>query len=173
MPSDPQGLAVIGMGVLTAFAAWTSLSVFRRYLKSRYTPALLIALAFFLNFVIFPIALWTLRYITDGTMEAPEILVSVLRVVSINSIIASTILYGVFTRMVFRRDSSGATMFLVCVGIIIAVCHQMLLAAHPTTVLSYEGPRATFVIATLAELTIFGWLTYESLAMWKKYKNNS
>jgi hypothetical protein len=116
-PQVFEGIAIF----FNLIVMWVvSVSILRRYLESKYPPALLAASGFLvLGFIFTPILLFVVIFIQAHPDLEAAAWIKFLTILYNNAFVIGLFLFTVFTRQVFRPGRRGSLFLLIFIGILL------------------------------------------------------
>ncbi len=149
-----------------------SIAILRRYLETKYPPALLAASAFLvLGFIFTPLLLFSVIALqTHPDLETAAWL-KTLTILNINAFVIGQFLFAVFTRQVFRPGRRGSLLFVIFIGILLFGSKDLILMFDAKGgMMQWNARFGARLIYVIGNTLNYSWLAYESLGRWSLYR---
>ncbi len=149
-----------------------SIAILRRYLETKYPPALLAASGFLaLGFIFTPGMLFAVILIQARPDLETAAWVRILSILVNNAFVIGLFLFTVFTRQVFRPGRRGSLFFLIFIGILLFGSKDLILMFEAKgMVVQWNARFGIRLMYAIGNSLNFGWLAYESLSRWRLYR---
>jgi hypothetical protein len=151
-----------------------SVAILRRYLESKYPPALLAASGFLvLGFIFTPILLFSVIHLQlrPDLLANPTTWQEILMILDNNAFVIGLFLFTVFTRQVFRPGRRGSLFFLILIGILLFGSKDLIFMFETKVgVTPWNARFGIRLMYAIGNTLNFGWLAYESLGRWRLYR---
>ncbi len=149
-----------------------SIAILRRYLETKYLPALLAASGFLvLGFIFTPLILFSVIVMQAHPNLETTAWMKILTIISNNAFVIGLFLFTVFTRQVFRPGRRGSLFFLIFIGILLFGSKDLILMFEAKGGIAHWNARFGIrLMYAIGNSLNFGWLAYESLGRWRAYR---
>jgi hypothetical protein len=152
-----------------------SVAILRRYLESKYPPALLAASGFLvLGFIFTPGVLTAVIGIQVRPDLETAVWVRIFSIIVNNAFVVGLFLFAVFTRQVFRPGRRDSLFFLIFIGILLFGSKDLIFMFDATEghgpVVHWNARFPARLMYAVGNTFNFGWLAYESLGRWRLYR---
>jgi hypothetical protein len=168
-PQVFEGIAIF----FNLIVMWVvSVSILRRYLESKYPPALLAASGFLvLGFIFTPILLFVVIFIQAHPDLEAAAWIKFLTILYNNAFVIGLFLFTVFTRQVFRPGRRGSLFLLIFIGILLFGSKDLILMFEAKgAMMQWNARLGVRLMYAIGNSLNFGWLAYESLHRWILYR---
>ena len=154
------------------------IAIVRRYLKTRYPMGLWIALSLALQGLVYAVAFEGNEILLKShpalDAASDRLLNGVFRLAACNSLVVALFIFGYFTYRTFRPGKRWALLLLLAAGLFLSLSKDLtLLMEGPLVSTPWLARHWILAFYVVGCASIFGWMSGESLAVWRQLREDA